>query len=84
MDNRNSDILIAIGATVSANCIPCTEAAVNRALELGIGQSEIWQAIRVGRMVRDGAARKWEGALEDLLGVDESAELASAGGCPLS
>ena len=48
--------LIAIGASVSANCHPCIKYHVNKARELAVEEGEIQQAIEVGKMVRKGAA----------------------------
>ena len=48
--------LIAIGASVSANCHPCIKYHVDKARELAIDEDEIRQAIEVGQMVRKGAA----------------------------
>jgi len=48
--------LIAIGASVSANCQPCVKYHVNQAREMAIDEKEIQQAIEVGKMVRKGAA----------------------------
>ena len=48
--------LIAIGASVSANCHPCVKYHVNKAHEMAIDEKEIQQAIEVGKMVRKGAA----------------------------
>ena len=50
--------LIAIGASVAANCQPCLEINLARARECGAEAGEISQAIWVGRMVRKGAASK--------------------------
>jgi len=48
--------LIAIGASVSANCQPCLKFHVSKALESGVSENEIREAISVGKMVRKGAA----------------------------
>lgn len=48
--------LIAIGASVSANCHPCVKYHVDKARELEIDEDIIGQAIEVGKMVRKGAA----------------------------
>lgn len=48
--------LIAIGASVSANCHPCVKYHVNKAHEMAIDESQIQQAIEVGKMVRKGTA----------------------------
>jgi len=48
--------LIAVGASIAANCRPCLQTNVTKALESGADEPEIAEAIRVGRMVRQGAA----------------------------
>ncbi|MCQ3928918.1 MAG: carboxymuconolactone decarboxylase family protein [Chloroflexi bacterium] len=57
LDNRTLR-LIAVGASVSANCQPCLQTNVTKALESGADEQEIIEAIEVGRMVRQGAASK--------------------------
>ena len=56
MLDANIKELIAIGASVSANCHPCVKYHVAKAREMNIGEAEIHQAIDVGKMVRKGAA----------------------------
>ena len=48
--------LIAVGASVTANCQPCISTNMKKALEAGADRGEIAQAIAIGRMVRKGAA----------------------------
>jgi AhpD family alkylhydroperoxidase len=50
--------LIAVGASITANCQPCLQINVAKALESGAGEQEIAEAIQVGKMVRQGAASK--------------------------
>jgi AhpD family alkylhydroperoxidase len=52
--------LIAVGASVAANCQPCLQINVSKALEEGAGNDEIADAIEVGKMVRKGAASKMD------------------------
>ncbi len=52
--------LIAVGASVSANCGPCLETNVNKAKENGASEVEIAEAIWVGTLVRRGAASKMD------------------------
>ena len=52
--------LIAIGASVANNCLPCLEINLAKARECGADEIEITQAIWVGRMVRKGAASKMD------------------------
>ncbi len=52
--------LIAIGASISANCHPCIKYHVAKAKEMDIQEDEIKQAIDTGRMVRKGAAQQMD------------------------
>ncbi len=52
--------LIAVGASISANCQPCLQTNVAEALASGAGELEIAEAIWVGTMVRQGAASKMD------------------------
>jgi len=58
--------LIAIGASVSANCQPCVKYHVGKAREMKIDETEIQQAVEVGQMVREGAAGQTDELLEEL------------------
>lgn len=57
MDERTKE-LIAVGAAVTANCLPCLEYHVGKAREVGAAGDEIREAIEMGRTVRKGAAAK--------------------------
>jgi AhpD family alkylhydroperoxidase len=48
--------LIAIGASITANCKPCLQYHVTKARENGVDDQEISEAIDVGKMVRKGSA----------------------------
>ncbi len=50
--------LIAIGASIGANCQPCLEHNIRQARESGADDGEIAQALEVGRLVRKGAAAR--------------------------
>ena len=52
--------LIAVGASVAANCQPCLEYHVGKATEEGACAQEIAEAIEVGKTVRRGAASKMD------------------------
>jgi len=66
MLDGNIKELIAIGASVSANCHPCVKYHVGKAREMKIDEAEIRQAIGVGKMVRKGAADQMDELLEEL------------------
>lgn len=59
LDNRTKE-LIAIGASISANCQPCLEYHTGKAVEYGSDGEEISEAIEVGKLVRRGAASKMD------------------------
>ena len=59
LDNRIIE-LIAVGASVTANCQPCLQYHVDKARENGASDTEINQAIDVANKVRKGAAAKMD------------------------
>lgn len=65
--------LIAVGASVSANCQPCLERNASTAQRCGADPRQIAEAIDIGRRVRRGAASKMD---EFALKLDESAPIA--------
>jgi AhpD family alkylhydroperoxidase len=52
--------LIAVGASVAANCQPCLLTNATKARENGADDQEIVEAIEIGKMVRKGAASKMD------------------------
>jgi len=59
LDEKTKE-LIAIGASISANCQPCLDYHLSMAQEYGTAESEISEAIGVGNLVRKGAAAKMD------------------------
>ena len=66
MIDENIKELIAIGASISANCSPCIKYHVAKAREMKIDADEIQQAVEVGKMVRKGAAGQMDKLLKEL------------------
>lgn len=52
--------LIAVGASIAANCQPCLQTNAVKAQESGATEQEIAEAIWVGSMVRRGAATEMD------------------------
>lgn len=52
--------LIAVGASVTANCQPCLQYHSAKAQEQGAGADEVAEAIEVGKTVRRGASAKMD------------------------
>lgn len=83
MDEKLKE-MIAIGASVTANCIPCIQFHFAKAREVGVTDAEIKAAVQVGKMVRKGAARKWDDEVAALLGDQDAcpgSESAQGCGC---
>jgi AhpD family alkylhydroperoxidase len=59
MENKTK-LLIAVGASVTANCQACLKTAVSQAQSAGAGKKEILEAIAIGRVVRKGAFGKMD------------------------
>lgn len=73
--------LIAVGASISANCQPCLQSTVSMALESGADEQEIAEAIEVGKMVRKGAASKMDKFATSLNHAVPSSASATGDGC---
>ncbi|MHC4116997.1 MAG: carboxymuconolactone decarboxylase family protein [Planctomycetota bacterium] len=66
--------LIAIGASITANCKPCIEYHVAKARENGANDQEIAEAVDVGKMVRKGAATQMDKFIPGALAGNQSGE----------
>jgi len=77
MENKIK-LLIAVGASVTANCQPCLKTAVTQAQAAGAENKEIIEAIAIGRIVRKGASGKMDKLASTLTGK----ELSSSDECP--
>jgi len=79
--DRRIQRLIAVGASVSANCQPCLQINAGKAREDGADEAEIAEAIEVGRLVREGAASKLDKFAAGLSQAVPIGAAASADGC---
>jgi AhpD family alkylhydroperoxidase len=59
LDERTKE-LVAIGASITANCQPCLEYHTGKAREFGATTEDILAAVDVGQLVRRGAAAKMD------------------------
>ncbi len=73
--------LIAVGASVTVNCLPCLQTSVAKALEEGISETEITVAINVGKMVRRGAASKMDQFASSLNNLGQAKTSTDDDGC---
>jgi AhpD family alkylhydroperoxidase len=78
MDEKQKE-MIAIGASVTANCIPCIQYHFAKAREAGVTAAEIKAAVQIGKMVRKGAAQKWDEEVAGLLSATAGTDKAACG-----
>ncbi len=58
--------LVAVGASITANCQPCLRHHVEKALGFGADPEEVRAAVEVGTRVRKGASAKMDGVVSEL------------------
>ncbi len=58
--------LVAVGASITANCQPCLRHHVEKALGFGADPEEVKAAIEVGKRVRKGASAKMDSVLSGM------------------
>jgi len=81
LDEQTTE-LVAIGAAITANCQPCLEYHTAKARELGVGDEDIREAVKVGQQVRRGASAKMDRFAAQQ--VAEQNEPVAAAGCECS
>jgi AhpD family alkylhydroperoxidase len=83
-DSRMTE-LIALAASVAANCQSCVEYHARKAAESGVDPQEVAQAIDIGRAVRKGAATRIDQVADAVQHKDASpANGATAADAPAS
>ncbi|MBA3029404.1 MAG: hypothetical protein FP816_11435 [Desulfobacteraceae bacterium] len=73
--DEKTENLIAIGAAMGANCIPCFEHLYEKAITSGISIEEIKQTALIAAKVKKGANIILINTVNELLGVDETEDL---------
>lgn len=81
LDNRIKE-LIAVGASITANCQPCLQYHTSEAQKSGADEQDILEAIEVGKMVRRGAAGKMDKFVASLSKTTAQFMTPSGEGCP--
>jgi AhpD family alkylhydroperoxidase len=71
--NEQLKELIAVGASVAANCQPCIRYHIGKAREHGVDSADIKEAIKVGQTVRAGAAANMDSLIQELDSETKSA-----------
>ncbi len=73
MDEKTK-ILISLGASTAANCIPCLEHYFGRAYEAGLTTKEIEEAAEIGVKIKRGADLVLRKSIADLTGGEAGSE----------
>lgn len=77
-------LLIAVGASVTANCQPCLEHMIKEARTGGVEEKEILEAIAIAKMVRKGAMGHMDEFASGLIGDAKAVAEDSENGCGCS
>jgi len=81
MDTKIKE-LIAVGAAIGANCLPCLEWHHNKCMELGIPEKDIKIAVEIGKAVKERPARDISELADKLLNKNTpSCACSQNGGC---
>lgn len=54
--DAKTEILISLGASTAANCVPCFEYYFKKATKLGLNIEEIEKAVEIGNKVKTGSS----------------------------
>lgn len=66
--NESMKELVAVGASVAANCHPCLDHHLARCDELGVPREEVAEAVKMGLKVNHGAESAIRRKARELLG----------------
>jgi hypothetical protein len=83
MDKR-TEVMVALGAAIGANCIPCFDHLYAKAKEVGLEDAEIRWAVETGFKVKNGAQNFMKNAVGEMTGEFHKDPLPccqQAGGC---
>ena len=82
--DRETQLLISVGAAVAAGCIPCLTSIVEAARSEGIEEWKLRSAAVTGQFIKDKPAGAMKTHSDELLGTHLSAKRADKDGpCPL-
>jgi len=73
--------LVAIGASIGGNCIPCLEWHYERCVELGLTRAQLAQAIDVAKIVKEVPNQKIYDTAKNLLRGTQTAKGKKTQGC---
>ncbi len=74
------EYLIAIGAAVTANCIPCFEHLYAKAVQSGSSMAEIQRATEIAGQIKNGAHIALKNSMNEIMNTEESNKQACSSG----
>ena len=83
---RQTEVMIALGAAIGANCIPCFDFLYGKAKETGLADEEIRKVVETAFKVKNGAQAFLKSAVAETAGqapteTDDPCCASTAGGC---
>ena len=69
---ETTERLIAIGAAMAANCIPCFEHLYEKAITSGISAEQIRRASEIAALVKNGAHVALTQSIDELIGSEKN------------
>ncbi|MBP2635194.1 MAG: alkylhydroperoxidase like protein, AhpD family [Firmicutes bacterium] len=78
---EKTTILIAVGTSIGANCQPCLQYYIKRAVESGISENELRATINTAKTIRKGAAHKMDLYIADKLGEKSERRVTDENSC---
>ena len=71
--DKKTEVMVALGAAVGVNCIPCFDHLYAKAKEINMDDDEIKEAVKIAGKVKNGASTFLQQAISDVVGdVDDS------------
>jgi hypothetical protein len=83
MDEKTS-LLICLGASTAANCIPCFEHYHKKASAAGLSSDEILEAVELSTKVKSGAHLVMRNSIKGFMGGEVSSASCGCGPSPRS
>ena len=68
--DKKTELLICIGASTAANCVPCFEHYFKKAAGMGLTPEEIQGAVELASKVKNGAHVMMKGSIRNIMGND--------------
>jgi alkylhydroperoxidase/carboxymuconolactone decarboxylase family protein YurZ len=73
MDDK-TEILISLGASTAANCVPCFEYYFEKATKLGLNMEDIKKAVEIGNKVKTGSSIAMTKSIRSITNSDTEPE----------